>query len=164
MTASVQPVFLTDHPLAFQKQIFVDDGSNLDHFRDHVLWLTAHCASGVESRLGGDADTARRVLDQCVRQAPRFTRARIELAYTFMDQGRYDAARQQIDAVMQYAPDNTTAQYAAAYVQVQMGHPENAKPYFALLEQSGDHAMLEKMKSLQYYIDHKLPLKPGAPQ
>jgi len=99
-----------------------------------------------------------------VRYAPSFTRARLELAYTFMDLGRYENARDQIAAIIQYAPDDAAALFAAAYVEVQMQKPEEARPYLMLLAQTGDAAYAERAKSLQYYIDHKLPLKPGAPQ
>jgi hypothetical protein len=164
VTETAQPVFLTDHPLYYQGRLFMDSGGDFEHFRQRVLWLMGGCAAGMGARARGDSEKARQLLDQCVRYAPSFTKARLELAYTFMDLGRYQAARDQISAIIQYAPDNPTALYAAAYTQVQMGHPDAAQPFLTLLNQTGDRTLVEKGKSLQYYIDHKLPLKPGAPQ
>ena len=161
---TVQPVFLTDHPLYYQSKLFMDSGGNFESFRQRVLWLMANCANGMGARARGDLDRSRQLLDQCVRYAPSFTRARLELAYTFMDLGRYQHARDQIVAIIQYAPDDAAALFAAAYVEVQMQKPEEARPYLMLLAQTGDAAYAERAKSLQYYIDHKLPLKPGAPQ
>ncbi len=160
---TVQPVFLTDHPLYFQSKLFTDSGGNFENFRQRVLWLMGNCAAGMGARARGDLDQSRQLLDQCVRYAPSFTRARLELAYTLMDLGRYEHARDQIAAIIQYAPDDPAALYAAAYVEVQMQKPDKAGPYLLLLAQTGDATYTERAKSLQYYIDHKLPLKPGAP-
>lgn len=164
VTASPEPVFLTDHPLFFQPDLFARDGNDLDHFRDHVVWLMVAYANGVDARARGDAEEARRALDQCVRHAPRFTRARLALADSFMDLGRYIEAQDQIAKVIEYAPDNAVALYAAAFVQIQMGQREAAKPYLELLGQTGNQVMIEKARALQYYLDHGIPLKPGAPQ
>jgi len=164
VTDTAQPLFITDHPLYYQGRLFMDSGGNFERFRQRVLWLMGGCAAGMDARARGDLDKSRQTLDQCVRYAPSFTRARLELAYTFMDLGRYENARDQINAVIQYAPDNAAALYAAAYIQVQMGHPDDAKPFLTLLAQAGDHTFVTKATALQYYIDHKLPLKPGAPQ
>jgi hypothetical protein len=161
---TAQPVFLTDHPLYYQSKLFMDSGGSFENFRQRVLWLMGNCASGMGARARGDLDKSRQLLDQCVRYAPSFTRARLELAYTFMDLGRYEHARDQIAAIIQYAPDDAATLYAAAYVEVQMQKPDEAKPYLLLLAQTGDATYTERAKSLQYYIDHKLPLKPGAPQ
>jgi hypothetical protein len=164
VTDTAQPLFITDHPLYYQGRLFMDSGGNFEQFLQRVLWLMGGCAAGMDARARGDFDKSRQILDQCVRYAPSFTRARLELAYTFMDLGRYEKAHEQINAVIQYAPDNAATLYAAAYIQVQMGHPDDAKPYLALLAQAGDRAFIDKATSLEYYIDHKLPLKPGAPQ
>lgn len=164
VTETAQPLFITDHPLYYQGRLFMDSGANFEHFRQRVLWLMGNCAAGMGARARGDLDQSRQILDQCVRYAPSFTRARLELAYTFMDLGRDQKAREQIHAIIQYAPDNADALYAAAYLEVQTGHPDDARPYLTLLAQSGDRSFVDKGKGLQYYIDHKLPLKPGAPQ
>jgi len=125
--------------------------------------LAAASAAAVAPAARGDAEEARRALDQCVRHAPRFTRARLALADAFMDLGRYIEAQDQIAKVIEYAPDNAAALYAAAFVQIQMGNREAAEPYFELLAQTGDQAMIEKARALQYYLNHDIPLKPGAP-
>lgn len=160
---TAQPVFLTDHPLYYQSKLFMDSGGNFESFRQRVLWLMGNCAAGMGARARGDLEKSRQLLDQCVRYAPSFTRARLELAYTFMDLGRYEHARDQIASIIQYAPDNAAALFTAAYVEVQMQKPDEARPYLLLLAQTGDAVYTERAKSLQYYIDHKLPLKPGAP-
>jgi len=157
-------LFITDHPLYYQGRLFMDSGASFESFRKRVLWLMGNCAAGMGARARGDLDRSRQILDQCVRYAPSFTRARLELAYAFMDLGREQKARDQINAIIQYAPDNAAALYAAAYLEVQAGHPDDAKSYLTLLAQSGDRSFVDKGKGLQYYIDHKLPLKPGAPQ
>jgi len=164
VTDTAQPIFLTDHPLYYQGKLFMDSGGNFGQFRERVQWLMQRCASGMEARARGELDQSRQILDQCVRYAPSFTRARLELSYTFMDLGRYEKAGDELTAIIQYAPDNASALYAAACVQLQLGKPEGAQPYLTLLDQSGDANYRDKVKTLRYYIDHKLPLKPGAPQ
>jgi len=164
VTASPQPIFLTDHPLFFQPGLFVRDGRDINHFRDHVIWLMVTYANALNARVRGNAEESATLLDTCTRQAPRFTRARLALADALMDLGRYEAARDQVARVIEYAPDNATALYAAAFVQVQMGNREAAMPFLQLLAQTGDRAMIEKGSTLQYYLDHNIPLKPGAPQ
>jgi tetratricopeptide (TPR) repeat protein len=164
VTETTQPVFLTDHPLFFQGDLFARDGFNPDHFRNHVVWLMVTYSNALAERASGNAEQARQILDTCVRQAPRFTRARLALADALMDLGRLEEARRQIAAVIEYAPDNAQALYAAAFVQVQMGNSEAAKPYLDLLPQTGDRDIMEKARALRYYIDHNLPVRPGAPQ
>jgi hypothetical protein len=164
VTDTTQPLFITDHPLYYQGRLFMESGASFDAFRKRVLWLMGNCATGMGARARGDLDKARQILDQCVRYAPSFTRARLELAYTYMDLGRYEKARDEIAEIIKYAPDNATALYAAAWVRLQMDKPDEAKPFLTLLAQAGDHTWDDKTKALQYYIDHKLPLKPGAPQ
>ena len=163
VTDTMQPVFLTDHPLFFQRELFARDGRDLLHFRNHVMWLMLTYANATRARLSGNGEEARKLLDTCLRQAPRFTRARLAMADTYMDAGMYEKARDEINTVIHYAPDNPSALYSAAYVQVQLGQPDAAAPYLKLLTQTGNRELIEKAKSLQYYIDHKLPLKPGAP-
>jgi len=164
VTDTTQPVFLTDHPLFFQGELFARDGHDLEHFRNHVVWLMVTYSNSLAARARGNAEEARQMLDTCIRQAPRFTRARLALADTYMDLGQLRAAQQQITAVMEYAPDNTDALYAAAFIQVQMGNSDAARPYLGLLSQSGNREMVEKGRALQYYIDHNLPVKSGAPE
>jgi hypothetical protein len=163
VTASVEPVFLTDHPLFYQRDLFVRDGGSIEKFRSHVVWLMFMYTNGLNARARGDAEEARRIFDQCVRHAPRFTRAQIALAGAYMDLGRYETARDRIAGVIQYAPDNPAALYSAAFVQVQLNHPEAAKPFLELLAQTADAAMIEKGRALQYNIDNRIPLKPGGP-
>ena len=163
VTETAQPVFLTDHPLFYQASLFARDGADLDHFRAHVTFLMLTYAGALDARARGDAEKARRMLDLCVRQAPRFTRARLALADALMDLGRYEPARKQIAAVMEYAPDNPAALYAAAWVQVQLGNEVSAKPFLELLQQTGDPKVIEKGRALQYYLDNGIPIKPGSP-
>lgn len=164
VTAGPQPVFLTDHPLFYQPELFARDGADLEHFRNHVVWLMGTYANAADLRARGRAEEARRMFDVCIRQAPKFTRARLGMADALMDLGRYQAARDQLAAVIRYAPDNPAALYAAAYVQVLLDQPDAARPFLQLLAQTGDAATIEKGRALQYYIDNKIPLKPGAPQ
>jgi tetratricopeptide (TPR) repeat protein len=165
VTEAAQPVFLTDHPLFYQTDVFAAAGRNIDDFRERVVYLLLRHAQGTEARARGDANEARRQLAFCVEQAPRFTRARLALADAFMDLGRYEKAREQVAAVIAYAPDNATALYDAAFIEAQLGRPEQAKPYLALLlAQTGDPDMMEKARTLQSYIERGLPLTPGAPR
>jgi hypothetical protein len=164
VTDSPQPVFLTDHPLFFQPALFARDGNDLEHFREHVVYLMFAYANGMNARARGDAEEARRLFDQCIRQAAGFTKARLALASALMDLGRYEEARAQIAKVMEYAPDNPVALYSAAFVQVQLQDNEGAKLFLTLLAQTPDPAMQEKARELQYYIDNNIPLKPGGPQ
>lgn len=165
VTAGAEPIFLTDHPPFFQRELLARTDGDLDAFRESVVQLMLTCADGVNARVSGNAAGARARLEWCVGQAPHFTHARMALADALMDLGDYAAARTQVGEVIAYAPDNTLALYYAAYLEVQLDHPEAAKPYLTLIfAQEHDATMLAKAKTLQNYIERKLPIKPARPQ
>jgi hypothetical protein len=165
VTDGPEPVFLTDHPLFFQPEQFVQAGRDLETFRERVVHLMIACAEGVNAGAAGDASGSRARLEWCVKQAPRFTRARMALADALMDLQRYEEARAQVAAVIEYAPDHSLALYYAAYLEVQLERPEAARPYLTLLfAQERDPALLQKARTLQSYIDKQLPIKPAPPQ
>jgi tetratricopeptide (TPR) repeat protein len=165
VTDSAQPVFLTDHPLFYQADVFERAGRDVEAFRERVVYVMITCAKGIDARARGDAAEARRRLSFCVAQAPRFTQARLALAEVYMDMNRYEDARQQVAAVIAYAPDNPTALYDAAFIEAQLGRPEQAKAYLHLLmTQTGDPAVIERGRALQSSLEQGLPLRPGAPR
>jgi hypothetical protein len=164
VTAAPEPVFLTDHPLFYQPELFEQAGRNLEAFRERVVHLMITCAEGMSKGAAGDPQAARERLAWCVKQAPRFTRARMALADVLISLGRYQDARAQVADVLAYAPDHSLALYDAAYLEVQLERPEAARPYLTLLfAQERDPALLQKARTLQSYIDQKLNIKPVPP-
>jgi len=75
VTAAPEPVFLTDHPLFYQPELFEQAGRNLDTFRERVVHLMITCVEAMNKGAAGDSQAARARLAWCVKQAPRFTRA-----------------------------------------------------------------------------------------
>jgi tetratricopeptide (TPR) repeat protein len=158
-------VFLTDHPLFYQPELFVQAGRNLDTFRERVVHLMITCVQAMNRGAAGDVQVARTRLAWCVKQAPRFTRAHMALADVLISLGRYQDARAQVADVLGYAPDHSLALYYAAYLEVQLERPEAARPYLTLLfAQERDPALLQKARALQSYIDNQSTIKPAPPQ
>jgi hypothetical protein len=165
VTAAPEPVFLTDHPLFYQPELFVQAGRNLDTFRERVVHLMITCVQAMNRGAAGDVQVARTRLAWCVKQAPRFTRAHMALADVLISLGRYQDARAQVADVLGYAPDHSLALYYAAYLEVQLERPEAARPYLTLLfAQERDPALLQKARALQSYIDNQSTIKPAPPQ
>ncbi len=165
VTAAPEPVFLTDHPLFYQVDLFEQAGRNLGEFRERVVHLIITCAEAMNRGAAGDSQVARTRLTWCVKQAPRFTRAHMALADVLISLGRYQEARAQVADVLAYAPDHSLALYYAAYLEVQLERPDAARPYLTLLfAQERDPALLQRARTLQSYIDKKLSIKPAPPQ
>jgi len=164
VTAQAEPIFITDHPPLFQRSLFDVSGRDLDAFRERAVFLTITCGEGIAKRAAGDLEGAHRQLDWCVRNAPRYTRARMALAEVLIDSKRFKEARNVSREVVAYSPDNTQALYAVAYAEMQLGDAAAARPYLKLLfAQERDPEMLQKARTLEAYLDQKYPLPPQRP-
>lgn len=164
VTGTPQPIFATDHPPFYQTDLLAKSNRDVEAFRKLAVEVMLTYAEGIKARARGNAEGARRRLEWCLLQAPRYSQARIALADALMDLDRYEDARRVVLGLVEYAPDNTRALYYAAFISKQLGKPEDAKGYLALLLSiERDPALIERARALQTAVEQDLPLRPGAP-
>jgi tetratricopeptide (TPR) repeat protein len=164
VTEKPEPIFATDHPLFFDAALLARSGGDLETFRKNVVLLMVAYNDGTHARATGDLEKARARLDWCVRQAPRFTQARLALCDVLMDLDRYEDARAQVMEVISYAPDNSRAMYYAAFINAHLRKYDAARGFLkVLLATERDPELIEKAKLLQAYMDQGLPLEPAMP-
>lgn len=162
LTEMPEPIFLTDHPPFYDPQLLARSGGNLETFRRNVVTLIVACGDGMRAREVGNLEFARARLAWCVRQAPRFTRARIALADVLMDMDRYPEALRVVMKVVEYAPDNAQAMYYAAFANAHMGHFDAARGLLKVVRASThDRELLQKATLLETYMKQGLP-PPGV--
>ncbi len=164
VTGSPEPVFATDHPPFYQTDLLVKTNRDVEAFRRLAVNVMLTYAEALNARAHGNAEGARRRLEWCLLQAPRYTQARLALADALMDLDRYDDARRVIGKLIEYAPDNTEALYYAAFISAQLGKTDDAKTYLSLLLSiERDPQRIERAKVLQRGIEQGLPVRRGAP-
>ena len=164
VTGSPQPIFATDHPPFYQTDLLAKANRNVETFRQLAVDVMLTYSEAVKARAHHNAEGARRRLEWCLLQAPRYSQARLALADALMDLNRYDDARRVVAALLDYAPDNTRGLYYAAYISAQLGKPEEAKSYLTLLLSiERDPQLIERAKTLQQGIEQGVPLRKGAP-
>lgn len=164
VSGTPQPIFATDHPPFYQPDLLAKANRDVEAFRQLAVQVMLTYAEGARARAHGNPEGARRRLEWCLLQAPRYTQARIALADALMDLDRYDDARGVIAKLIAYAPDNTKALYYAAFIGAQLGKTDEAKSYLALLLSiERDPQLIERAKALQNAIEQGVPLRKGAP-
>lgn len=165
VTGSPQPIFATDHPPFYQRDLLARANGDVEAFQTLAVQVMLTYSEAVIARMRGNAEGARRRLEWCLLQAPRFTKARLALADAFMDLDRTVDARRVIAQLIQYAPDNTQALYYAAYLAAQAGQTEEARTYLAILfSVERDPDMIKRAQTLQASLEQGVPLRPGAPR
>jgi tetratricopeptide (TPR) repeat protein len=165
VTGAPEVIFATDHPPVYQRDMFAKANRDLDAFRRLTVEVMLTFSDAVKARARGNAEGARRRLEWCLEQSPRFSRARLALADAFMDLNRTEDARRVVAQLIAYAPDNPGALYYAAYLAAQAGHNEEAKSYLDVLftvEQDPD--ALKRARELQMFLDQGVPPRTGAPR
>jgi tetratricopeptide (TPR) repeat protein len=165
VTGSPQPIFATDHPPFYQPALLAKANRDVEAFRRLAVEIMLTYADAVNARARGNAEGARRRLEWCLLQAPRFSMARLALADALMDLDRYDDARRVVAKLIEYAPDNTQALYYSAYVNAYLGRMDEAKPYLTLLlSLERDPEMLRRARALQAMVEQGIRPRPGPPR
>jgi tetratricopeptide (TPR) repeat protein len=165
VTGAPEVIFATDHPPVYQRDMLARANGDLEAFRRLAVEVMLTFSEAVRARAAGNAEGARRRLEWCLSQSPRFSRARLALADAFMDLDRTEDARRVIAQLIAYAPDNPRGLYYAAYLAAQAGQNEEAKAYLEILftvEQDPDG--LERARELQMFLEQGVPPRTGAPR
>jgi thioredoxin-like negative regulator of GroEL len=160
---SPEPIFLTDHPPVYQRDIMIRNGDTYGSFLDRVNRLTLVYTDASRAAAAGDYESALRDLTWCLQQAPRFTRARVLLGSTLLSMGRPEEAKAELMSVIQYAPDNPEALYYAAFSLAQLGETEHATSLLNILgTTTRNRDLLERARLLQSFIDQGVELTPES--
>lgn len=159
VTDGYQPVFTTDHPPVYQREIFDLSGGTYKAFYERVIQVMLAYSSADASVSAGDNESAEAQLRWCLSRAPRFTRARVALASVLIQLGKLEQAREIIFSVMQYAPDNPLALYYAAYSMALLHDAKTAKSYLDILYGlTKDEDLLSRARLLEAFIDQDIPV------
>ena len=162
VTGEPQPIFATDHPLFYQPDLLAKANRDIDAFRTLAVEVMLTYSEGLKALSHGNADGARRRLEWCLLQAPRYSDARLALADAMVALKRPEDALRVVAGLLQYAPDHTGALYYAAFLSGQLHRNDEAKAYLSLLfTVERDPERIRRAQTLQYAIEHDLPI--GTP-
>ncbi len=165
VSGSPEPIFATDHPPFYQPDLLAKANRDVEAFRKLAVEVMLTYSEARKALARGNAEGARRRLEWCLLQAPRYSAARLSLADALMNLDRYEDARRVITTLVEYAPDNTRGLYYAAYIHAHLGKPDQAKRYLALLLTiERDPELLERARALQRSIEQGVLPGPGAPR
>lgn len=153
VTDELEPVFVTDHPPVYHRDILERNGDDYRSFRERIgrLMLVYSEANGLAAEGRYDAAAAR--LTWCIQEAPRFTAARIALGAAFLEDGQTEMAKDVLMSVIQYAPDNPDALYLAAESLSKLDEKERALAFLQILYgTTPDADQLNRAKLLESQI------------
>jgi tetratricopeptide (TPR) repeat protein len=165
VTDGPEPVFLTDHPPVYQRDILRRHGDDYRSFRERIGRLMVVYSEAREMANLRRFDAAIGRLNWCLEQAPGFTRARVALGAALLENGQAERASEVLMSVIQYAPDNTDALYLAADALSTMGQNEKALSLLEILYgATRDSDVIERAKLLEALIrrDSQAPDSTGA--
>jgi hypothetical protein len=158
VTDEQEPLFITDHPPVYQGDILERNGDTYGAFLDRINRVMLTYTDAMRASSAGNFDSALRRLTWCLQQAPMFTRARVAVGTTLLDQGKLEDARDVFMSVLGYAPDNTLALYYAAYTLSQLDENDKAIELLQLLSTTtNDRDLLEKADLLKAIIERDAP-------
>ncbi len=156
VTDRPEPVFITDHPPIYQKDILVQNGDTYESFRERIGRLLLVFDEAKLAGAYGEWDRAIARLTWCLQQAPGFTSARVALGAALLDKGQTDMARDVLMSVIRYAPDNADALYLAADAWSQLGERERALSLLQILhDATSDTELRERAQLLEALIRQK---------
>lgn len=154
VTDRLEPVFLTDHPPVYQREILERNADDYRSFRERIgrLMLVYSEARELAAVRRFDASISR--LNWCLQQAPRFTRARVALGAALLESGQTERAAGVLMEVIQYAPDNPDALYLAADALAKLERNEQALSLLRILYgATRDSELLERARLLEALIE-----------
>lgn len=160
VTDQAEPTFLTDHPIAYQRDILDGVGDDLDAFRRRIAELTLTYRAAVVAREHGNVDGALQRLRWCIEHAPGYTDARVAIASTLIKAHRLKDARTVLLDTLHRSPDNAHALYETAYTFAALGDSTSAQTYLKLFfSATKDPALVQQGRVLQTFIDQGIPLE-----
>jgi hypothetical protein len=163
VTERPEPMFLTDHPIVYQRDAFERAGGEAEAFRQRVLELVLRYRLAMTRQAAGDFNGALDHLSWCLQEAPGFTLARVGVGATLIQAGRLEEARDVLLSVIGYAPDNTHALYHAAYVLAALDESTRALEYLdVFFSVATDPDLIERARLLKTFIDQGVPVTPGT--
>jgi len=133
LTAVSEPVFLSDHPPVYQREILRRSGGDLDAFYTRIVDILTAYQTAVAAQAGGDEEEAIRRFRHCLDQAPFFTRAWLGTGDSLFRLGRPDDALAAYSRVLAYAPDDKHALYYGALSLAYTGRKDEALRLIQLL-------------------------------
>jgi len=133
LTAAPEPVFLSDHPPVYQREILRTYGDDLGVFYTRVIDILTTYQTGVDAQAKGDEEGAIRRFRYCLEQAPSFTRAWLGTGDSLLRLGRPGEAFAAYNRVLAYAPDDTHALYYGALSLAYTGRKDDALRLIELL-------------------------------
>jgi tetratricopeptide (TPR) repeat protein len=154
VTEAPEPVFLTDHPPVYQRDILERNGDDYQSFRERVgrLMLVYSEARELSSVRRFDAAIGR--LNWCLQQAPGFTRARVALGAALLESGQTQRSAEVLMSVIHYAPDNPDALFLAADAYSKLGEKEQALSLLQILySTTRDTELLDRARLLEALIE-----------
>jgi tetratricopeptide (TPR) repeat protein len=163
VTDTQQPLFFTDHPPVYQREILERNGDTYGAFLDRVNQLMLNYADAMRAASGGNFDAALRRLTWCLREAPMFTQARLAVGTTLLDQGKPEEAKGVFLSVVGYAPDNALGLYYAAQTLSQLGENDQALGLLELLfTATKDTELLQRANLLKSIIERGATVAPDG--
>ncbi len=159
VTDKPEPVFATDHPPVFQRDILERHGDTYASFQDRITRLIITYTDAMRYAAIGNHAEALRGLVWCLQQAPRFSRARIAAGSMFLELGQPQKAKEVLSPVIRYAPDNAWALYYTAYALAQLGEADAAQGLISILYTvTNDTDLLDRAELLETFIKQGVPL------
>lgn len=159
VTDEIEPIFATDHPPVYQREILEKNGDTYESFHDRIIQLMLAFSRAQAVMADGNYADALHLLSWCIQQAPHYTNARIALGSTLLELDRFEEAREVLLSVIRYAPDNPLALYYAAYALARLDDRETAKRYLEILsELTYDQDLLSRAKLLEAFIEQGVPM------
>jgi tetratricopeptide (TPR) repeat protein len=163
VTDAPEPVFLTDHPPVYQKDIMVRHGDDYRSFRERIARVLVVYSEAKGLAASGRFDAAVARLSWCLQEAPRFTLARIALGSALLEAGQTDRAKDVLMSVIQYAPDNAEALYLAADALSKLGEDERALDLLKILYgATRDTELLDRARLLESLIVENASAAPDS--
>ncbi|MCK5407867.1 MAG: hypothetical protein KAJ37_10445, partial [Candidatus Krumholzibacteria bacterium] len=159
VTDEPEPVFATDHPPVYQRDILERHGDTYASFQDRITRLIITYTDAMRYAAIGNHAEALRGLVWCLQQAPRFSRARIAAGSMFLELGQPQKAKEVLSPVIRYAPDNAWALYYTAYALAQLGEADAAQGLISILYTvTNDTDLLDRAELLETFIKQGVPL------
>jgi hypothetical protein len=153
-----EPIFSTDHPLVYQREIFSRNADTYDSFRDRIGQIIYGYSEAIQFAATGRYETALNRLTWCLQQAPHFTRARVAAGSVFLQMDQPQQALDVLETVIQYAPDNPDALYLTADALARLENRADALAFLEILYTvTQDQDLLDRARLLEALI------KRGAP-
>lgn len=164
VTGKPEPIFATDHPPVYQKEIFDLNTDTYDSFRDRIGQIIYGYSEAIQFAATGQYDLSLNRLMWCLQQAPHFTRARVAAGSVFLQMDQPQQAHDVLKTVIQYAPDNPDALYLTVDALSRLGKDAEALAFLEILYTvTQDQELLDRARLLEALIKRGNPAAGDSP-